>query len=806
MRCLLIAVLIFAVCSPLHAAPAAPDPVDTVQPDGAAIKVSIRGDEFQNWIESEETGHTIMRNGADGYWEYAEQAADGSLKSTGIRVLPNGANAPINIPKRLRPPRNKEHETQIQQMLVDSYQQRISASSSPSSTTGSEAAPPASGDWASTPVAGTRKLLIVLVGFADRPITTTAAGWATDVFDMAAKSVAKYYRENSFDTLTVTPAPHSQSGSPTGVVSVTLTTNHPNTGGTSDFYSDQAWGNSALQQAAPFVNFNGFDTNGDGKLDTSELVIYFIAAGYETSATTLTPSMWAHAWWTSGTGLTAGSKNIQRWALNGEYYNSTTRMTMGVISHELGHQMCGLPDLYDISGNNQGLGNFSVMAGGSWGANIGELQGTTPTTLDAWSREYLGWSTPVIPTGSALISLEYPLVSKSSVYKLAIPTTSTTEYYLVENRLPTSWDLGLRYSLSSAWTGGLLITHIDNTAGTKGSNDINSYSANLPNPGHQGVVPVQASTNPCNMLAVGSTCRGNAKTLFYSSNNASWTPTSTPNSNYYDGAATNFSLTGISTAGAVMTAALSLGPPVVTFTDTPLALTSSQDATFSFTASDSSASLECKLDTEAYAACSSPHVTAALVDGQHTFIVRGTNSYGSTIGSYTWTVDTIPPDTTLLAGPQNPTTATAAVFDFSSPDATASFQCQLDAGSYASCSSGVSYDGLAVGSHSFSVRAADGAGNTDATPATYTWTVNPCHARIGSACYTTFAEAYAMANNGDTILAQAVYFPEALAGNRSINISFRGGYDPSFSNVIGFTTVQGLAITTDTIDVAGLAM
>ncbi|WP_012645519.1 hypothetical protein [Geotalea daltonii] len=61
---------------------------------------------------------------------------------------------------------------------------------------------------------------------------------------------------------------------------------------------------------------------------------------------------------------------------------------------------------------------------------------------------------------------------------------------------------------------------------------------------------------------MGSTCRGNAKTLFYSTNNASWTPTSTPNSNYYDGAATNLSLTGISAAGVVMTAALSLGPPV----------------------------------------------------------------------------------------------------------------------------------------------------------------------------------------------------------------------------------------------------
>ena len=167
------------------------------------------------------------------------------------------------------------------------------------------------------------------------------------------------------------PIAHTQAGNPPGIVSVTIAGNHPNLGGDFTFASDQAWGNSALQQAAPFVDFNGLDTNYDGKLDNSEVVIYFIAAGYESSVGSgLTPTMWAHAWYTSATGLTAGTKNVQRWALNGEYYNAGTQMTMGVIAHELGHQMCGLPDLYDISGNNQGLGNFSPMAGGSWGAEI----------------------------------------------------------------------------------------------------------------------------------------------------------------------------------------------------------------------------------------------------------------------------------------------------------------------------------------------------------------------------------------------------------------------------------------------------
>ena len=45
------------------------------------------------------------------------------------------------------------------------------------------------------------------------------------------------------------------------------------------------------------------------------------------------------------------------------------------------------------------------------------------------------------------------------------------------------------------------------------------------------------------------------------------------------------------------------------------------------------------------------------------------------------------------------------------------------AASWAACSSPKSYSGLAVGSHQFSVRATDAAGNVDATPAIFGWTV-----------------------------------------------------------------------------------
>ena len=77
--------------------------------------------------------------------------------------------------------------------------------------------------------------------------------------------------------------------------------------------------------------------------------------------------------------------------------------------------------------------------------------------------------------------------------------------------------------------------------------------------------------------------------------------------------------------------------------------------------------------------------------------------------------DTTPPDTAIASGVVDGSRAT---FTFTSTEAHSIFQCRLDRAAFARCSSPAVYKGLAVGSHTFAVRATDGAANVDASPAT----------------------------------------------------------------------------------------
>ena len=97
--------------------------------------------------------------------------------------------------------------------------------------------------------------------------------------------------------------------------------------------------------------------------------------------------------------------------------------------------------------------------------------------------------------------------------------------------------------------------------------------------------------------------------------------------------------------------------------------------------------------------------------------------YGPGAGTTT-PPDTTAPDTTISSGPGGPTIDATPAFGFTSTEAGSTFTCRVDAGAWAACTSPWTTAALADGAHSVSVRARDAAGNTDASPAARSFTVD----------------------------------------------------------------------------------
>ena len=166
-------------------------------------------------------------------------------------------------------------------------------------------------------------------------------------------------------------------------------------------------------------------------------------------------------------------------------------------------------------------------------------------------------------------------------------------------------------------------------------------------------------------------------------------------------------------------------PPDTQITSAPPARTASTGLNIAFTASPAAgSSFECRLDAGTWSDCTTPY-TGTASEGPHTFAVRATNGKPDlTPATTTWTVDLTPPDTVIRTGPTSPTSSSSATFAFTASELPSTFECRLDGGAWAPCTSPYPVTNIAPGQHRFEVRASDGAGWTDATPASYDWIVS----------------------------------------------------------------------------------
>jgi large repetitive protein len=154
-------------------------------------------------------------------------------------------------------------------------------------------------------------------------------------------------------------------------------------------------------------------------------------------------------------------------------------------------------------------------------------------------------------------------------------------------------------------------------------------------------------------------------------------------------------------------------------------LTQGNSISFEFFADEASA-FECHLDDQIPTTCESPTSYSGLGDGIHSFAVRAIDSVGNAgvAATFQWTVDQTAPiarivDVSPAAAVSN---VSSKAFTFAANESS-SFECSVDNGPFASCTSPVNLSGLDDGNHWFEVRATDAAGNLGAG-ASYSWSID----------------------------------------------------------------------------------
>jgi hypothetical protein len=163
-----------------------------------------------------------------------------------------------------------------------------------------------------------------------------------------------------------------------------------------------------------------------------------------------------------------------------------------------------------------------------------------------------------------------------------------------------------------------------------------------------------------------------------------------------------------------------LTPPTTTITSGPSGTVTIASAAFTFVSNEANSTFQCTLDSSPYATCTSPFTATGLTQGAHNFAVRAIDAAGHvdpTPATRAWSVDTIPPDVEITAGP-NGTSGPYVQFAFTASDGAVT--CSLDNAAFTACASPIAYS-LPAGPHQFRVRAIDGAGNLGS--AMRSWTV-----------------------------------------------------------------------------------
>ncbi|MFD1079145.1 M6 family metalloprotease domain-containing protein, partial [Longispora fulva] len=165
-------------------------------------------------------------------------------------------------------------------------------------------------------------------------------------------------------------------------------------------------------------------------------------------------ALWAHRWfayWPArGSAGPAGNKqggtpvgDSGIWV--GDYLTAGENSGLGLVAHENGHLLLGLPDLYASTGGN-GVTFWSLMSDASYLSRENGATGEYPGDLDAWSKLQLGW-----------LSYDTAQAGTESTHVLGVSSYNTADKQAVLVNLPrreVSTPLVAPFQGASQWWSG----------------------------------------------------------------------------------------------------------------------------------------------------------------------------------------------------------------------------------------------------------------------------------------------------------------------------------------------------------------
>ncbi|MEG3695232.1 M6 family metalloprotease domain-containing protein [Vibrio coralliirubri] len=425
--------------------------------DGSTKELRLMGSQHMFWYQDHD-GHLYVQD-LDNQWYFAKYVVSdngvGRVISTGV-LASSEAEIPIesNIKNLKIDPIHVNESFDSPAANHKRFTPRQSQRSSIYSTSNKKITEQA--------------LLVVQVSFSDEQIEND---FQSTIFGENQQSVQDYFLKNSYGNYKVVPAKENQGTKNDGVIDVTLGIDHPNCHSKSERNCQSKLNNvftKAYEALDVDFNLSQYDYNNDGSIDSQELSVMFVFAGNDkSSGTRKTPTIWPHKF--AHRTVEIDGKRISAYCLFADYQDDH-QSTMGVIAHELGHLMLGLPDLYSYK-HNGSIGHWGLMGGGSWGSKPSDqYAGETPVNMLAWSKEASGFLKPKVLSNNG--SIEIDTIKGESVIHLDPYLKQFGPRAYVENRRKNNYDQALRGE-------GLLITavNIDNQFNSSGPMQVQVFQA-----------------------------------------------------------------------------------------------------------------------------------------------------------------------------------------------------------------------------------------------------------------------------------------------------------------------------------------